>query len=238
MREPARFRQRTLLEWGLLLAVVTLAMVASVRFNWSARVDLAIMDVAVVPRLHAAEEDGGIDTVGALWFWAGTLVPVWLAAYAALRLTPRGALLSTMVLMAALFGASVGAVTCADAWFAPATGLLGCLLFYPLWSWRRQEAALRFLSAEVERLSREPGLHAARPPRDRTLDGSMQAVYGMTAQLRDMRRFLADGLESLPEATVICDADGVILVANRRAVALVPYGSAFTFTIPLRAPGG
>ncbi|NYI00991.1 PAS domain-containing sensor histidine kinase [Cupriavidus plantarum] len=222
MHDPARFRQRTLLEWGLLVAVVTLAMAASVRFNWSARVDLAIMDVAIVPRLHAAEEDGGIETVGALWFWCGTLVPVWLAAFAALRLTPRGALISTMVLMGALVGASVAAVAIADVWFAPATGLLGCLLFYPLWSWRRQEAALRFLSAEVERLSREPGLHPVRQSHDRTLDGSMQAVYGMTAQLRDMRRFLADGLESLPEATVICDADGVILVANRRAVALVP----------------
>ena len=34
-------------------------------------------------------------------------------------------------------------------------------------------------------------------------------------------RFL-DGLENLPEATVICDIDGGILVANRRAVALAP----------------
>jgi PAS domain-containing protein len=97
------------------------------------------------------------------------------------------------------------------------------MMVYPLWSWRRQEAALRFLSEELGRLAHEPGLLAAPATRiDHSLDGRMQAVYGMTSRLRDMRRFLSDGLESLPEATVICNLDGGILVANRRAVALAP----------------
>ncbi|KAF7963824.1 hypothetical protein AWV80_05435 [Cupriavidus sp. UYMU48A] len=44
----------------------------------------------------------------------------------------------------------------------------------------------------------------------------------MSSRLHDLRRFLADGLESLPEATVICNLEGGVLLANRRSVALVP----------------
>ncbi len=97
------------------------------------------------------------------------------------------------------------------------------MMVYLSGSWGRQEAALRFLSEELGRLAHEPGLLPAPAARiDHSLDGRMQAVYAMTARLRDMRRFLSDGLESLPEATVICNLDGGILVANRRAVALAP----------------
>lgn len=229
----ARFRRRTLLEWGLLLAVVTVAMVMAVQWRWSARADLALMDFAIAARAHGHPHERGFIMVGPLWFWLGTLVPVWLAALAALRLTPRGALVATTLLMAALISASLLGATLAHVWFPPAAGLFGCLLFYPLWSWRRQEAALRFLTAEVERLSREPGLLPPPQRPDRSLDGRMQAVFDMTASLRDLRRFLADGLESLPEATVICNLDGSIILANRRAVALAP---AVLADIPARDP--
>lgn len=221
-RGPGGFRNRTLVEWALLLAAVTAMMVAAAQLRWIARADLAIMDFAIVAQAHAMHDGAGFVAVRPVWFWLGTLLPFWLAAFAALRMTPRGALLATTLLMTALVGASLFAATLAHVWFAPAAGLLGCLLFHPLWSWRRQEAALRFLTAEVERLSHEPGLLPVPQQPDRSLDGRMQAVFDMTARLRDMRRFLSDGLESLPEATVICNLDGGIINANRRAVALAP----------------
>jgi signal transduction histidine kinase len=97
------------------------------------------------------------------------------------------------------------------------------LLFYPLWSWRRQEAALHFLSAELARLEQEPGLLSvvalARSGRQH-LDDRMRAVYRMSSRLRDLRRFLADGIEGLPDATVICDLDGRVLLANGSCIKL------------------
>ncbi|RZT36438.1 hypothetical protein EV147_3758 [Cupriavidus agavae] len=172
--------------------------------------------------LQALREGTGIVRVPELAGWFATLLPVLLAALAAWMLTPRDALIAVAVLVAALIGGSIMLVGSMQLWFAPSAAVFGCLLVYPLWSWRRQEAALRFLSEELVRLGREPGLLAAPARIDHSLDGRMQAVYDMTARLRDMRRFLSDGLESLPEATLICNLDGGILVANRRAVALVP----------------
>lgn len=172
--------------------------------------------------LQALRDGNAIVAVTAPWFWLGTLAPVLLAALAGLRLTPRGALAATALLLAGMFGASLLLTGVARLWFAPVAGMAGCLLFYPLWSWRRQEAALRFLSAELARLEQEPGMPAAPASSGRTLDGRMNAVYRMTSQLRNMRRFLSDGLESLPEATVICDVDGGVLLANRRSVSLAP----------------
>ncbi|MCY1507593.1 Adaptive-response sensory-kinase SasA [compost metagenome] len=172
--------------------------------------------------LQALTDGDAILAVPRGWQLAGTLLAVLLAALAALRLPPRGALVATGLLLAALLGGSLVLLALARLWFAPAAAALGCLLFYPLWAWRRQEAALRFLTDELARLEREPGLMPAPHYPGATLDSRMRAVYGMSARLRGMRRFLSDGVESLPDATAICDLAGGVMLANRRCVALAP----------------
>ncbi|WP_092314253.1 CHASE2 domain-containing protein [Cupriavidus alkaliphilus] len=172
--------------------------------------------------VQAVTDGDAIVAVSPAWQAGGTLLAVLLAALAALRLPPRGALVATGLLLAGLLLGSLALLALARLWFAPAAAVLGCVLFYPLWSWLRQEAALRFLTDELARLEREPGVMAAPRHPGATLDSRMRAVYGMSAQLRGLRRFLADGLESLPDATAICDLDGGVLLANRRCVALAP----------------
>ncbi|WP_204312428.1 hypothetical protein, partial [Escherichia coli] len=54
----------------------------------------------------------------------------------------------------------------------------------------------------------------------RTLGAHMDAVASLTDKLRGLRRFLADALESLPDATVICTHDGTIRLANGRSADL------------------
>ncbi|MDT6962020.1 ATP-binding protein [Cupriavidus sp. SZY C1] len=216
------FHRRTRVEWVLMLAAVIVLTTLVVRFNGFERADLAVLDFAVANMPEALRGGPGIARVPMLVRWLATLVPVTLAALAVWMLTPRDALVAVAVLVAALVGGSIMLMGSLQLWFAPSAAVFGCLLVYPIWSWRRQEAALRFLSEELARLVREPGLPGVPARVDHSLDGRMQAVYDMTSRLRDMRRFLSDGLESLPEATVICDLDGGILVANRRAVALVP----------------
>jgi len=173
--------------------------------------------------IQALERNSVIVAVSPPWFWGGTLVPILLAALAALMLAPRTALLVSGLLAVGVFMASLLLMGLAHLWFAPAPAIIGCLLFYPLWSWRRQEAVLRFLAGEAARLEAEPGVLGAPAPRGpagRTLDHRMEAVYRMSSRLRDLRQFLSDALESLPEATVICAPDGRLLLANRRCVAL------------------
>ncbi|WP_434475881.1 CHASE2 domain-containing protein [Cupriavidus taiwanensis] len=172
--------------------------------------------------VQALTDGDAIVAVSPAWQAGGTLLAVLLAALAALRLPPRGALVATGLLLAGLLLGSLALLALARLWFAPAAAVLGCVLFYPLWSWLRQEAALRFLSDELARLEREPGAMPAPRHAGATLDSRMRAVYGVSAQLRGLRRFLSDGLESLPDATAICDLDGGVLLANRRCVALAP----------------
>nr|WP_150124286.1 CHASE2 domain-containing protein [Cupriavidus nantongensis] len=172
--------------------------------------------------VQAVSDGDAIVAVSPAWQAGGTLLAVLLAALAALRLPPRGALVATGLLLAGLLLGSLALLALARLWFAPAAAVLGCVLFYPLWSWLRQEAALRFLTDELARLEREPGVMPAPRHPGATLDSRMRAVYGVSAQLRGLRRFLSDGIESLPDATAICDLDGGVRLANRRCVALAP----------------
>ena len=156
-------------------------------------------------------------------FWAMTLLPLLMTAFAVRWLTPRMALAVALAGAAVLLLSAIGALVFGNRWLPPFAALVGPLVLYPLWSWRQQEAALRFLRDEMQRLAREPGLLAetaplARP--GRTLGAHMDAVASLTDKLRGLRRFLADALESLPDATVVCTHDGTIRLANGRSADL------------------
>ncbi|HCE7963194.1 TPA: CHASE2 domain-containing protein [Pseudomonas aeruginosa] len=59
----------------------------------------------------------------------------------------------------------------------------------------------------------------ASPPRagNDPLQNRIAALEQAVSRTRDSRRFMADGLEGLPVATLICDPQGQILLANRKA---------------------
>lgn len=144
-------------------------------------------------------------------FWLVTLLPLALTACALLWLTPRMALAAALGSAMVLLVGVVATLAGWSRWLPPFAALVGPLVLYPLWSWRQQEAALRFLRDELKQLAREPGLLADTAPlgrTGRTLDAHMDAVASLTDKLRGLRRFLAEALESLPDATVICTHSG------------------------------
>lgn len=179
--------------------------------------------------LQALLDGNGIVALPPAWFWAVTLAAVLLVAIGGLVLSPRAALLVGALLVALLLFASLMLMRGAQLWFDPVPAALGCLLFYPLWSWRRQESALAFLADEAARLEQEPTLPTtgnAASVHGKSLDARMSALYRLTTRLRDLRQFLADGLSSLPDATLICDLQGRVLLANGRSAALAPRAMA------------
>lgn len=156
-------------------------------------------------------------------FWVMTLLPLLMTAFAVRWLTPRMALAVSLAGAVVLLVGAIGALVLGNRWLPPFAALVGPLVLYPLWSWRQQEAALRFLREEMQRLAREPGVLADATPlarTGRTLGAHMDAVASLTDKLRGLRRFLADALESLPDATVICTHDGTIRLANGRSADL------------------
>ena len=137
-------------------------------------------------------------------------------------LTPRQSLLLVVAAIGAVLVCTWGALALTGIWFAPAACLTGLLLAYPLWSWRRLEATLTYLGVEFSRLEAEPDILPRPQTRAAPVGGDMLerrilAVATAAQRLRDTRRFTADTLGSLPDATLVADTAGKILLANRTA---------------------
>ncbi|MER0853594.1 CHASE2 domain-containing protein [Pseudomonas aeruginosa] len=132
----------------------------------------------------------------------------------------RHALLLTLACAALALGLS-WALLLNGWWWSPLASLVGLLLAYLIWSWRRLNAVLAYFGWELARLDREPKVlpERASPPRagNDPLQNRIAALEQAVSRTRDSRRFMADGLEGLPVATLICDPQGQTLLANRKA---------------------
>ena len=154
---------------------------------------------------------------------AFNLVPMLLVMFALGRLSPRRGLAATVLGLIAMPAAAAYQLS-AGIWFAPAAGLVCIALAYPLWSWRRLEASVRYLGEEFRRLADEPRvLPEAENPRSTggdIVEERMLALASAADRLRSVRRFVSDTLESLPDAALVVDAGGKVLIGNRSAAGL------------------
>ncbi|AZF18798.1 Signal transduction histidine kinase [Pseudomonas sp. R4-35-07] len=157
-------------------------------------------------------------------------LPGWLAALMAtsgvalllglLLYRPRYALWMTLGCMAASVLMSWALLSLGH-WWSPAACLIGLLLSYLIWNWRRLSVILAYFGWELARLDNEPKVlpERRRAPASKgdVLQGRIFALEQAVSRTRDTRRFMADGLECLPVATLITDPQGSILLANRVA---------------------
>lgn len=169
---------------------------------------------------------------------AGPARAAWLALLAVLivmalyvRLTPRQGLVLTGIAALTLVGGAAVMFRYGQVWFAPSAALLVVLSAYPLWSWRRLEAAQGYLAEEFERLSSEPALLPTEAESYRvaptggaalgeTVEARIQSVREATERLRNLKRFVTDALDSLPDATVVVDRHANVVLANIRMARL------------------
>ncbi|WP_254608976.1 sensor histidine kinase [Burkholderia lata] len=139
------------------------------------------------------------------------------------RLGPRAGLVAS-------FGAAGAVAAIAFAMFVfggealpPATGMLMCVLACLLWFWRRIEVLLSFVERLGDRMAAEPSLHAAPADNVHYADPVRRQLYrtaNLDARVRRYRALVDAWVDSLPEATLIASATGVVLLANRRIAAL------------------
>ncbi|WP_171020219.1 CHASE2 domain-containing protein [Hydrogenophaga sp. 2FB] len=147
------------------------------------------------------------------------MLPVALALLAVLLLAPTASLLTCAALLVATLTATALAPSLAGLQFAPTAGLLGVLLAYPLWVWRRLRAAMGYLIEEFQRMETRRELPTMLPASRSgdVLDRHIDALENASEQLRNLNRFVSETLNSLPDATLIADTQGQVLVANQAA---------------------
>jgi CHASE2 domain-containing sensor protein len=146
-----------------------------------------------------------------------TVVAILTLMLGLLFLSPRdGLMLSAAVGVATVVGAML-LLRWGHTWLPPSSVLLGAVLAYPLWSWRRLEAAQRFMDAELLELhATEPG-STAEMPAERSIDPleNRIAIVRTAAERQraiqkardDTMRFISHDIRS-PLASIITIVDG------------------------------
>ena len=104
--------------------------------------------------------------------------------------------------------------------FTPGAGLIGLVLVCPLWSLMRLTATLRFLILGTQQLNQSmagfPDAPARRPTGD-FVDRQMEAMGAASLRLRNLHRFVRDGINQLPDATIVLDRNGAVYLENLAA---------------------
>lgn len=144
-----------------------------------------------------------------------SLLPLWLLLIGFLRWRPRFALIMSLGMVAAVLVAS-GLMLGSQIWFPPGAAMLGLLLVYPLWGWRRLQAMSDFMDGELKDLeeSDQIGLPLKSSVGDDMVGRQSTALASAIDQLHSLRRFVSDILSDLPDPLIVTDLKGNILVVN------------------------
>lgn len=183
------------------------------------------INASVLDALRAGDT---LRAVGPAWIGLGAALLAIGMLVAMRRLQPRAAL--TASAGCALAAAPLSVLLFAGGiWIAPATFILVAVLAYPLWSWRRLEATLRFFDRELARLrGSETRALSGNPPAaaQKTAHGDdfiahrIGAIRLAADRLQAAQRLMAETLAALPEAVFVTRGDGTVELANPRALAL------------------
>ena len=174
--------------------------------------------------LQSRLEGRGLEALSRGWLAALSCLPVLALLLSLRRLGPRANLAVGATLVLGWLGLSVVMLSALDTWLAPSPAVFGLITLLPLWAWRRLAAANRFMADELARFALEPDVLAPGfpgPPVADVVDRQISLMEHAIARARDLRRFAADALESLPDPTFILDASETVIFANAAAIRCV-----------------
>lgn len=164
--------------------------------------------------------------------FAFTALMLLLALSSFLFASPRLALV-TIVGLTLFCILSSGILLSFGYWIPPGAAIVVLIIAYPLWGWRRLEAAIVFLGQEFVLLDQEPNLlpesnidslsqdgllSPAQNQIQDKLERHIQAMRAAVRRVRDLRQFVTDSLHSLPDATMVTTVDGNVVLTNPAAV--------------------
>lgn len=161
--------------------------------------------------------DRMIGTPGTLALLAFALIPLW-ALLLVFRHFPRSAALPSLaggVVLVLL--ATLASLVLFRVWIPPGAALASLCISYPLWAWRQLASADAFMGAELERLQDEAAFLPHRAPvgsKTSGIDSTIQSLSKAIADARELRHFVSDRFDQLPDATLVTDMSGRIVLSN------------------------
>ncbi|WP_206956500.1 CHASE2 domain-containing protein [Trinickia acidisoli] len=166
-----------------------------------------------------------IRPVSPHWLFVTSLAPLAAMLAGLLFLSPWRTLLLTLCL--GVFSLVLSAVLLERAciWLSPMPALIALSVVYPLWSWRRLEMTMSRMQRELRRLADDTDMLPSIPARPRDVRGDalerhIALVEQAADRVQDMKRFVWDCLNSLPEPILVADRNGCVCVANKAAHAV------------------
>lgn len=151
------------------------------------------------------------------------LIPLW-GLLLAFRYLPQSANLPCLAGTATLL--LLGSGICflwLRVWVPPGTALAGVCLAYPLWAWRQLTSADSFMNAELKRYEDE-GRSFSNAPERPNLSGigsTIQRLGQAIAEARELRHFVSDRFDQLPDPTLVAGQTGQVVLTNGAAVRLL-----------------
>lgn len=150
------------------------------------------------------------------------LLPVLLLLAAFWRFRPAVNLRLSLAMLLLLLLFSAVTVMVGGRWIPPGPGLLALLVIYPLWGWRRLEAASHFMAGQIASLRMEPGLLKPLAPRSGEHMAAGAAELGaVIEELRRLRRLVSDVMDDMPDALFVLDGGGALILTNPAGAALI-----------------
>jgi CHASE2 domain-containing sensor protein/signal transduction histidine kinase len=186
---------------------------------------------------------------------------LWLLLAGLLVLPPRANLLLLAGLLAVALVASAALFGGAHLWLSPVAAIIGMGVVSLVWGWGQLGRVSDLLGHQLDRLRSAAPAASAHGEAGFESDVVARQALGLGAaitRIDDLRRFSADALFSLPDATLVADAERRVIAANAAARALLchaprileggtlalalnalePLGRVFPPTWPAEADGG
>lgn len=157
---------------------------------------------------------------------AFSLVLLWLLMTGFLVLSPRANLVLTIGLCLVGLAYSAAMFWLGHVWLSPITTVIGLKIVALVWGWAQLGQVNDLIGRE---LSRVRGIARGRgaPAKDagKEFEGDLVTRQALSlgeaiTRIDDLRRFSADALFSLPDATLVADARGRVIAANAAAQTL------------------
>ena len=173
--------------------------------------------------LNALMADRMIQPVARSTVTLFSAVPVLILMLLFWRFRPNANLALSLAFVGLIGTVSALALAVGGMWLPPSAALIGIVIAYPLWGWRRLQALSGFLIAQSQFLraaSDQPfTTSASQRPLD-TIGRQAAELEGVISDMSDRRRFIADIIAGLPDAICVLDSSGAVALANPAALAL------------------